>query len=147
MSTAEPNDTITVEVPIEECLNGKTREESNLDEDVIEDFVEWTKDIERSEALREAAEEKLDEGDLPQADRLLWVDQAEVYSVCSACYRHDRQGEWTGSTQNPNYHELKQAMHEKLQEGTPCTFCKSDRIEAIKEELAETTEVEVVVIE
>jgi len=142
-----PKQKIQREVPIEECLNGNTREESNLDEDAIEDFVEWTKEIERSEALREAAREEMNEDDLPQAQTLFWVDQAEVYPLCSACYRHDRQGEWTGSTQNPNYHELKQTMQEKLREGCACAFCKSDRIEAIKEEIAENTEVEVVVLE
>jgi len=38
---------ITREIPIQECLNGKTREESNLDEDAIEDFVNITKDVEQ----------------------------------------------------------------------------------------------------
>lgn len=36
---------ITREVPIQECLNGKTREECSLDDDAIEDFVKWTKEI------------------------------------------------------------------------------------------------------
>lgn len=139
--------TLQREVPIQECLNGKTREESNLDEEAIEDFVEWTKDIERSKALREVARERLDEDDVTQADSLLWVDQAEVYALCSACYFDNRDGEWTGSTQNPNYHELQQKMNERLQDGCPCAFCKSDRIDELKEEIADEVNVEVVVVE
>lgn len=138
---------ITREVPIEECLNGKTREESGLDEDSIEVFVEWTRDIERSEALRELALEELDEDELPQATELLWIDQAEVYSLCASCYHEKRDGSWTGSTQNPNYPELKQAMAEKVSEGTPCTFCKDDRVDELKDELSEEVDVDVVIVE
>lgn len=139
--------TIQREVPIQECLNGKTREESNLDEEAIEGFVEWTKDIERSKALREIARDRLDEDEVPQADSLLWVDQAEVYALCSACYFENRDGAWTGSTQNPNYHELQQKMNERLHDGCPCAFCKSDRIDELKEEIAEEVDVEVIVVE
>lgn len=141
------SETITREVPIEECLNGKTREESNIDEESIEQFVEVTKDIERSEALREVAEERLDEDELPEAETLLWVDAAEVYSLCSACYHENRDGAWTGSTQNPNQFELQQKMNERLEKGVPCTFCKRDRIKELKEELADEVEVEVVIVE
>jgi hypothetical protein len=140
-------DTITREVPIEECLNGKTRDESGLDADAIEDFVAWTKDIKRSEALREVAEDQLDEDTLPEASTLLWVDAAEVYSLCSACYHENRDGAGTGSTQNPNQAELRETMHERLEEGVPCTFCKRDRIKELKEELADEVDVEVVVVE
>lgn len=139
--------TITREIPIQECLNGKTREESNLDEDAIEDFVAWTKDIERSQALREVAEERLDEDDLPEATTLLWIDAAEVYSLCASCYHENRDGAWTGSTQNPNQFELQQKMNERLEEGVPCSFCKSDRIKELKEEIDEEVDVEVVVVE
>ncbi|WP_229774206.1 hypothetical protein [Halocalculus aciditolerans] len=139
--------TITREVPIQECLNGKTRDESNLDDDAIEDFVEWTKEIERSEALREVARQRLDEDELPEATSLLWIDAAEVYCLCSSCYHENRDGAWTGSTQNPNQAELRQKLNERLEEGTPCSFCKSDRIEQLKEELADEVDVEVVVVE
>ncbi|ELZ96210.1 hypothetical protein [Haloferax sulfurifontis] len=139
--------TIQREVPIQECLNGKTREESNLDEDAIEDFVNMTKDIERSRALREVAEERLDEDELPEATTLLWIDAAEVYSLCASCYHENRDGAWTGSTQNPNQFELQQKMNERLEKGVPCSFCKSDRIKELKEEIADEVEVEVVVVE
>jgi len=135
------------EVPIEECLNGKKRDESGLDEEAIEDFVAWTKDIERSEALRELARDRLNEDDVQRADSLLWVDQAEVYALCSSCYFENRDGAWTGSTQNPNYMELQQSMNERLQDGCACAFCKSDRIKELKEEIAQEVDVEVVVIE
>lgn len=138
---------ITREVSIVECLNGKTLDESGLDEDAIEDFVEWTKDIERSQALRDLARERLDEEDVQRADSLLWVDQAEVYALCSSCYFENRDGEWTGSTENQNYHELQQSMNERLQNGCACAFCKRDRIDELKEEIAEEVDVEVVVIE
>lgn len=143
--------TVTREVPIQECLNGKTRKEAlentKLDEDSIEDFVEWTKDIERSRALREVAEERLDEDELPRATTLLWIDAAEVYSLCGSCYHENRDGAWTGSTQNPNQFELQQKMNERLEEGVPCSFCKSDRIKELKEEIEDEVDVEVVVVE
>jgi len=139
--------TIQREIPIQECLNGKTREESNLDDEAIEDFVNMTKDIERSRALREVAEDQLDEEELPEATTLLWIDAAEVYSLCGSCYHENRDGAWTGSTQNPNQFELQQKMNERLEEGVPCSFCKSDRIKELKEEIADEVEVEVVVVE
>lgn len=140
-------ETIQREVPIQECLNGKTREESNLDDEAIEDFVNMTKDIERSRALREVAEERLDEDELPEATTLLWIDAAEVYSLCGSCYHENRDGAWTGSTQNPNQFELQQKMNERLEEGVPCSFCKRDRIKQLKEGIAEEVDVEVVVVE
>lgn len=139
--------TIQREIPIQECLNGKTREESNLDDEAIDDFVNMTKDIERSRALREVAEDQIDEEELPEATTLLWIDAAEVYSLCGSCYHENRDGAWTGSTQNPNQFELQQKMNERLEEGVPCSFCKSDRIKELKEEIAEEVEVEVVVVE
>ena len=135
------------ELPIEECLNGKTRDESNLDDDAIEDFVAWSKDIKRSEVLRELARERLDEDDLPRADSLLWVDQAEVYALCSGCYYENSDGAWTGSTQNPNYEELRSTMNERLADGCPCAFCKSDRISELKDEIGEEVDVEIEVVE
>lgn len=147
MSTAQPTDSVTVEVPIEECLNGKTRAESDLDEDAIEDFVEWTKDIERSSKLREIARERVDDDTLPEAETLLWVDQAEVYALCSACYRENSDGAWTGSTSNPQYDELKQKMNQRLADGCPCAFCKSDRIDEKKDQIKDEIDVDVVIIE
>jgi hypothetical protein len=147
MSTAQPTDSVTVEVPIEECLNGKTRAESDLDEDAIEDFVEWTKDIERSSKLREIARERVDDDTLPEAETLLWIDQAEVYALCRACYRENSDGAWTGTTSNPNYDELKQKMNQRLSDGCACAFCKSDRIDEKKEQIKDEIDVDVVIIE
>jgi hypothetical protein len=143
--TADIPDTLDVESPIEEALNGKRPAESNLDDEAIEDFVEWTKDIEVSQALRELAEDCVDEDDLPEAERLLWIDQAEVYSICSSCYHENRDGAWTGSTQNPHYQNLREKKQQALEEGRPCTFCRDERVKSIKEDLAEEIDVEVTV--
>lgn len=139
--------TIQREVPIQDCLNGKTREESNLDDDEIRVFVDMRKDIERSRALREVAEQQLDEDNLPKATSLLWVDAAEVYALCPYCYHENRDGAWTGSTQNPNQSELRKQMNERIQNGAPCTFCKEERVKELKEEIADEVEVEVVIVE
>lgn len=145
------SDVVEHQVPIEECLNGKTRQEAlentELDEDAVSDFVEWTKDIERSRALRELARDRLDEDGVPEADTLLWVDEAEVYPLCRVCYSSNQDGAWTGSTQNPDFDELQWKMSQRLEEGCPCAFCKSDRIDELKEEIADEVDVEVVIIE
>jgi len=138
---------LTVEVPIEECLNGDTRETSTLDADSIEDFVAWTKDIERSRALRELATDRLDEATVTQAQSLLWVDAAEVYALCGSCYAENRDGAWTGSTSNADYDDLAAHMNQRLENGTTCAFCKADRVRALKEELKESIDVQVVVVE
>jgi len=135
------------ELAIEECLNGHTRAESNLDDEAIEDFVAWSKDIERRAALRELARDRLDDDDLPRADSLLWVDRAEVYALCSGCYFENQDGAWTGSTRNPNYEELRATMNDRLSEGCPCTFCKSDRVDELKDKLADEVAVEIEVID
>jgi hypothetical protein len=139
--------TITREVPIEEALNGKTREECDLDDDAIAELVEMTKDIQRSDALDDLARERLDEDTVPEATSLLWVDKAEVYALCGGCYHENRDGAWTGSTSNPNYEDLREHMNQKLREGTPCAFCKSDRVSELKDHLADEYDVEVVVVE
>ena len=147
MTTDTPDipDTLDVEFPIEEALNGKRPEESNLDDEAIEDFVAMTKDIEISKALCDLAEDHVDEDDLPEADSLLWIDPAEVYSLCAGCYHENRNGAWTGSTSNPHYAEFQQQKQQALEEGRPCTFCRDERVKALKESLAEQVDVEVTV--
>jgi hypothetical protein len=130
--TADIPDTLDVEFPIEEALNGKHPAESNLDDEAIEDFIAMTKDIEVSQALRNLAEDLVDEDDLPEADSLLWVDQAEVYSLCAGCYHENRNGAWTGSTSNPHYQNLREKKQQALKEGRPCTFCRDERVKALK---------------
>jgi len=121
----------------------ETREESDLYDDEIDAINQMAKDIERSKALRELAEERVDEDALPEATTLLWIDAAEVYSLCASCYHENRDGAWTGSTENPNQFELQQQMNERLESGVPCSFCKRDRINKLKEELANEVDVEV----
>jgi hypothetical protein len=143
--TADIPDTLDVEFPIEQALNGKRPEESNLDDEAIETFVAMTKDIEVSKTLRELAEDPVDEDDLPKAERLLWIDQAEVYSLCAGCYHENSDGAWTGSTSNPHYADLREQKQQALEEGRPCTFCRDEREKSIKEDLAEEIDVEVTV--
>lgn len=142
-----PDDEITVEVPIEQALNGDTREESNLTDEEIEPFLDLTRDIEQSKALREEANERLDEDDLTDADRLLWIDEAEVYTVCKSHFFDNIDGQWTGFTENPNFEELEERMHERVAEGVPCEFCKIEREKALADELADEVDVEVVFVE
>jgi hypothetical protein len=147
MTTDTPDipDTLDVEFPIEQALNGKRPEESNLDDEAIETFVAMTKDIEVSKTLRELAEDLVDEDELPEADSLLWVDQAEVYSLCAACYHENRNGAWTGSTSNPHYADLREQKQQALEEGRPCTFCRDERVKSIKVDLDKEIDVEVTV--
>jgi len=95
--------------------------------------------------VQRLAEDLVDEDDLPEADSLLWVDQAEVYSLCSSCYFENRDGAWTGSTQNPYYADLREKKQQALEEGRPCTFCRDERVKTLKEYLAEQVDVEVTV--
>jgi hypothetical protein len=135
--------TLEVTFPVEEALNGRTPEESNLADEDIESFVDMTADIERSRALRDLAEEIVDEDELPEATGLLWVDQAEVYSLCDHHYREKRDGAWTGSTQNPHYQELREQKEQALRDGRPCTDCLEDRISELKEAIDERVEITV----
>ena len=141
------SETIRVEVPIEEALNGDSREESNLTDEEIEPFVDLTRDIERSRALREVARDRLDDDDLPEAESLLWVDEAEVYELCPDCYAENRGGAWTGFTEHPNHGELRDTMNDRLKDGVPCSFCKSDRLDELVQELRDEVDVEVVIVE
>lgn len=59
------------------------------------------------EGAPQSCRDRLDEDDVPKADSLLLVDQAEAYALCSACYHENRDGAWTGSTQNPSHHEIQ----------------------------------------
>ena len=144
------SESITVEVPIEEALNGKTREEAletGHDEDSIEDFVEMTRDIERDRALRDLAKERVDKDDVPRAESLLWIDEAEVYSLCGRHYFEKRDGAWTGSTTYEKHAELRRQKEEDLREGRHCSECYYERVKAVQEELAGEVDVEVEIIE
>lgn len=140
-----------VEIPIEECYPDVVGREKTIpaeDEmtETDETMVEMTKSIKQSEVLRDLAEERLDEDDLPEASRLLWIDAAEVYSVCGGCLYENRDCQWTGFTENPNQDELREAMRDRLDSGVPCTFCRSNRIDDLKEQFADEVEVEIEVI-
>lgn len=136
---------LTRELPIEQALAGVDPDE--LPEDEVEKFVELEKDFERRDLLKEAARELLDEEDIRQADRLLWIDQCEVYSLCQEHYRAKSEGAWTGFSEHRNFREFQQQMRERLEEGVPCVDCKQARIEAIADEIEDIVDVEVSVIE
>ncbi len=93
-------ETVTIDLPIEECYSGGFTESPDIpapeDRDETDEMViSMTKDIKKSEFLRERAEERLNEDDLPQATALLWIDKAEVYSLCDDHYHEKRKGAWT----------------------------------------------------
>lgn len=145
--------TETIEIQIEDCYPDYAgdREPSipSLDELSEEDevMIEMTKDIEKSKYLRERAEKRLNEGDLPEAKKLLWIDRAEVYSLCSSHYHEKKEGAWTGSTEHPTFEELRRNMNERLQSGVPCSSCRHDRIEELKAEIEEEIEISIEVVE
>lgn len=144
--------TITVEVPIEDCFPDVFGEETEIPapderDESDEKIIDMTKGIKKSEYLRERAEERLNEENLQEAKKLLWIDQAEVYSVCYSHYEQKRDGEWCGFTENPNYHELREKMQERLSNGVPCSSCRRNRINELKEEVEGEIELEYEVIE
>jgi hypothetical protein len=138
-------ETLDVTFPIEEALNGKHPEETSHDEETIRAFVEMTKNIETSRALREVAEDLVDEDDLPQARSLLWIDQAEVYSLCPSCYGSNSDGAWSGSTEHPDYELIREQKLEAINDGRPCTFCRDERIRDLVSCLEPEVDIEVTV--
>lgn len=136
----------TADITVERTITrhdalGPADPDTLADEDV-EALVAMEKDIVRSEVLRELAVERLDEDTLPEADSLLWVDQAEVYSLCAACYESKRDAQWTGFTENPHFEELRRQKREALREGRPCTDCREERIKELKAELSERVDID-----
>lgn len=144
-------ETVELEIGIEECYpdyaGGREPTIPSRDEWDDEIAVKMTTDIKKSEFLRERAEGRLNGDDLPQAETLLWVDQAEVYSLCDDHYREKRDGAWTGFTENPNYHELREKMQERLSNGVPCSSCRRERIEKLKAQIEEEIEISIEVVE
>lgn len=135
--------TLEVSFPIEEALGGDSLEETSLDEDSIQVLVDMTEDIETSRALREIAEDLVDEDDLPRAKSLLWIDQAEVYSLCHGCYAENSDGAWTGSTTHPDYEKLRKQKLEDLEDGRPCSFCRDERLRDLVSCLEDVVDIEV----
>lgn len=134
---------IRKEIPIEQALNGDTREEIDLDDEYVDMFIEWEESLTTDEIYRKLARKRLDDDDVPQAEELLWIDQAEVYSVCPDCYLQHKSDQWTGSTQNSDYAKLRRGMLERLDEGVPCSKCRKARVETLQAELEASDEIEV----
>lgn len=145
------SETVEIEVPIRECFPDYAGDrEPNLPEkDEWEDSmaVQMTKDIKKSEFLRERAEEQLNEEEIERAERLLWIDEAEVYSCCVGHYLQKQDGAWTGFTTHPQHDKIKEIKQKELREGRPCTFCKDNRIKQLKEEIEEEIEISIEVVE
>lgn len=119
-------------------------ESIDTDRNDFEDAIAaWEADIERRRERHERAREILNEEALPRASRLLWNDAAEVYAVCESCHVDYRDSQWTGTTENLDYWELREIMRERLTEGVPCAFCKREEINEIADELAVTDDDEV----
>jgi|GEM_PF-2326994 len=134
---------VTVSITPREALGGT--DPMDVDDETVEDFLAIERNSRRKDILRDTARAAIDESTLPEATSLLWIDRAEVYTLCGACFHEDREAMWTGSTENPNYRELREHMQTKLQQGTPCTNCRADRIRALADDLAERIDVEVLV--
>jgi hypothetical protein len=142
---ADVPDSISIEITHEEAFG--SLDPADLDDDERQMWVDMEADIQRSEALREIAEEQLDEDDLPEAKHLLWIDEAEVYSLCPPCYDKKADAAWTGGTEHPHHARLRSKMEEGLAKGTPCVDCKDGRVRELKEELAEQIDVEVTLVD
>jgi hypothetical protein len=143
-STADTPDSIDIEITHEEAFG--PLDPDGLDDDERQMWVDMEADIQVSRALRELAEERLDEDDVPEADHLLWIDEAEVYSLCTPCYEQKADAAWTGATTHPHHDRLRRKMQERLHEGTPCSDCKDERIRELKDEIEDEVDVEVTVV-
>jgi len=140
-TTTDVPDSIDIEITHEEAFG--PLDPADLDEDERQMWVDMEADIQRSEALREIAEEQLDEDDIPEAKHLLWIDEAEVYSLCPPCYDRKADAAWTGGTEHPHHGRLRSKMEERVAEGAPCTDCKDARVRELKADLEEQIDVEV----
>lgn len=136
-------ESIEIEVSIEEALGGHDPEDLNLEEEELESWIGFEADLQTRSRLREIARELIDDSEIPEARSLLWIDRAEVYTLCGGCYHANREGAWTGSTSNPDYEQLREHMHRKLEDGTPCAFCRSDRLDEIVDRLEDEIEISV----
>ncbi|WP_248911042.1 hypothetical protein [Halocatena marina] len=146
------NEIIKVDLPIEDCYPDVFGEETEVPppderDETDEVIIEMTVDSKRREVLRDLAEDRLDEDDLPEAETLLWIDQAEVYSLCEGHYLEKCEGAWTGFTENPNYEELRRKMNERLSQGVPCSSCRRDRINELMKQIEDELEISIEVIE
>jgi hypothetical protein len=63
---------------------------------------------------------------LPRATKILWQDAAEAYVVCGAHYEEHKRDQWAGTTPNPDQDDLREYLRERIENGTPCAFCKRD---------------------
>lgn len=63
---------------------------------------------------------------LPRAEHILWNDAAEAYAVCGAHYEMHADDQWAGLTPNVDQDQLRDVLRERIEEGSPCAFCKRD---------------------
>ncbi|MWG35915.1 hypothetical protein [Halomarina oriensis] len=148
LSTSTPHElpedlpeSITVDVSMDEALCGDDPEDH--DDEFVEKFVNWEAEIQTSSALNDLASSYVDEDDVGQATCLLWVDQAEVYPVCDGHYLAKKDGQWSGFTTHPNYHQLRERMERSVEEGRHCSFCYRERVKALRERIEDVVDVEV----
>ncbi|WP_338740400.1 hypothetical protein [Haloplanus salilacus] len=145
VESADTPDSISIEITHEEAFG--PLDPDDLEEDERQMWIDMEADIQRSEALREIAEERLDVEEIPEATHLLWIDEAEVYPLCPPCYDRKADAVWTGGTEHPHHGRLRSKMQERLQEGTPCADCKDARVRELKDDLKEQVDVEVTVVD
>lgn len=136
---------ITTTITLDDALCGYPP--SDFDDEQVEDLIESAKRIERRRVLRERARDELDKESVATAVCVLWVDAAEAYICCGACYDKYRDDQWSGATQNPHQDRLARGLHERIADGEACEFCWRDRVDDRADELADEVDVNVHVVD
>jgi hypothetical protein len=134
-------DSITIEVSTAEALD--PIDSDTIDAEEREQLVALEAVLQTDARLAELALEHMDEDALPEAESLLWLDEAEVYPLCPVHYHEKQDAAWTGGTSHPNHAELKQEMYERLRDGTPCADCKTERRRELETEIRERVTINV----
>lgn len=139
--------TITEEITIEDCLQGIPKDASDLDDEAIQTFVDSYKQDVRDDIVSSIAAQQRNPDLLPEASRLFWEGPITVWACCEACYRERSDEEWTGSVDDRLQYSKRRAAQQRIEDGAPCTLCKRERLQELREEIADGVEIEVVVVD
>ena len=69
-----------------------------------------------------------EECQIPLAKRVLWVDETEPYFLCVDCFHDHQERAWSGNKKHPNFTTFQSVVHERLQDGIPCEYCREKTI-------------------
>lgn len=99
----------------------------------------------RYKKIQEITETLIDLGEpIPEASRLLWLDQDVGYAVCDDCYQKNKQQEWSEFEEEAVPSETKESLHKLISDGTPCMFCRHYRVDELHSKITEEVEIKVV---